>query len=85
MFEEDLQEFYDMVDTGRYTYKELASWFGINVSTVQKYLRKRTCTQEEYEERKAYLLAKRMRAAPASYRRYTKLLNLLERYQRNAK
>lgn len=76
--EDEIQEFYDMADTGEYTQQELADWFGISVRYVHQYLYNRIYTLSEYQERKKDLLRQIEKGAPSKRTRARKLLNILE-------
>ena len=76
--EDEIQEFYDMADTGMYSQKELAEWFGIRVSYVHQYLYNRRYTLQQYQERKRELLEQAKKGAPSKRTRAHKLLNILE-------
>lgn len=38
---DDLIEFYQMYDSGRYYIKEIAEWFGISEATARNYIKER--------------------------------------------
>lgn len=76
--EDEIKEFYDMADTGIYSQRELADWFGISVSHVHWYLYNREYTLRQYQERKRELIEQTKKGAPSKRNRARKLLNILE-------
>ena len=47
LYPNEIAEFYQMYDSGKYYLKEIAEWFGISQSVATRYIKKRT----EMEER----------------------------------
>ena len=41
LYPDELTEFYQMYDSGKYYLKEIAEWFGISQSVATKYIKKR--------------------------------------------
>ena len=41
LYPDELAEFYQMYDSGKYYLKEIAEWFGISQSVAAKYIKKR--------------------------------------------
>lgn len=47
LYPDEIAEFYQMYDSGKYFVKEIAEWFGISQSVATRYIKKRA----EMEER----------------------------------
>lgn len=41
LYQDELNEFWMMYDSGKYYLKEIAEWFGITTTTANKYIKER--------------------------------------------
>lgn len=52
LYPDEIAEFYQMYDSGKYYLKEIAEWFGISQSVAAKYIKKRNKKKWEKENDK---------------------------------
>ena len=46
LYPDEIAEFYEMYDSGKYYLKEIAEWFGISQSVATRYIKKRNKMEE---------------------------------------
>ena len=46
LYPDELTEFYQMYDSGKYYIKEIAEWFGVSQSVATRYIKKRNKMEE---------------------------------------
>lgn len=46
LYPDEIAEFYQMYDSGKYYLKEIAEWFGVSQSVATRYIKKRNKIEE---------------------------------------
>ena len=46
LYPDEIAEFYEMYDSGKYYVREIAEWFGISQSVAKRYIKKRNKIEE---------------------------------------